>query len=107
VFDVLLLHQRKRRVTPDDLLEKHLKLQPGQGRTDAKVPTLAEGDMLASIRPPDVEAVGLGEQLRIIVGRAWRWREWRLPAPPSPLGSCAASTQPRRQSAALLRGRQE
>jgi hypothetical protein len=73
---VLLLHQRKRRITPDDLLEKHLKLQPGQGRTDAKVPTLAEGDMLASIRPPDVEAVGLGEQLRIIVGRAWRWREW-------------------------------
>src|SRR6516164_2893575 len=29
VFDVLLLHQRKRRITPDDLLEKHLKLQPG------------------------------------------------------------------------------
>jgi hypothetical protein len=64
VFDMLPLHERKRGITPDDLLEQHLKLQPGQGRTGVsvssesarrpvvhrKVPTLARSHRAALIR---------------------------------------------------------
>lgn len=64
----LFVHQRKRGITPDDLLEQHHELQPGQGRTDARVRTPAKGYMLARIRPSDVKVVGLGEQLRVVVG---------------------------------------
>src|SRR4051812_23798007 len=57
---VLRYRQPELRVAPDQRLEGDLPLDPGQRRAQANVDPLAESDMSVSVRPADIEGVGIG-----------------------------------------------